>query len=344
MSRQETKPAQNANVITNSNINTDERTVEPYNTYADINEHSTIFPNESDINATIKPYGTGESLYEHTARLQNTIPNEQTAKTAKTPNKANKLLAAVVCLTALLVVSSVVFGVVFVTELTEYSDARREYENLRELAQALERETNVGGEETQEALYNEVPDTQSRLAYTDVPDMQKDFAMLNINPDYVCWLKIDDTLIDYPVVCGTDNEKYLKTSFTGAKSPFGALFIDYRNTPDFFDKHIIIYGHNAKRGDMFHGLLSYLNGSYMDKHPVITIERNGLVYEYKVFAARKTDIKDPAYKLNFETDAEFAEFLSQCGANADAVQILTLSTCTTEDIGDERLIVQAALY
>ena len=69
---------------------------------------------------------------------------------------------------------------------------------------------------------------------------------------------------------------------------------------------------------------------------------NDTLYEYFIFAARKTDIHDPAYQLDFSAEGSFAAFLERNNAPPDATQILTLSTCIGTN-NDQRMIVQGAL-
>jgi len=169
-----------------------------------------------------------------------------------------------------------------------------------------------------------------------------DSSMRAINPDYICWISIEDTTIDHPVVRGKDNEKYLETSFTGEHNPLGALFMDYRCTGESIP-HIIIYGHNAASGDFFGNLHKFLDWHYMEEHPYITLKINGRTVEYEIFSVRKTDISDPAYFLNFNEPGSFREFAQRCGAPRNAAQILTLSTCVSEGNDDERLIIQGSI-
>jgi SrtB family sortase len=175
---------------------------------------------------------------------------------------------------------------------------------------------------------------------TDEGDFDNIMAVLN--PDYVCWLKIDGTAVDYPVVRAGDNEKYLNLSFDNEENVYGSIFMDYRcggaDTP-----HIIIYGHNTKDGDMFGGLRSFLDKKYVEAHPVIKIIANDETYEYEIFSARMTDITDPAYNLRFEEPDSFERFLSDCGASKSARQVVTLSTCVSGSDKDERVVVQGML-
>jgi len=169
-----------------------------------------------------------------------------------------------------------------------------------------------------------------------------DEGMREINPDYICWLKIDGTMIDYPVVRAADNEKYLNLSFAGEKNRFGALFMDYRCAGSHVP-HIIIYGHNVKNGYMFGTLRNFLDKNFTAKNPVISLRVNDRLVEYEVFSARKTNLHDPAYYIDFREPGSFEAFLLRNGAPESARQILTLSTCVSGNDSDERVIVQAAL-
>ena len=86
----------------------------------------------------------------------------------------------------------------------------------------------------------------------ETPDvMEKYSALYNKNKRLIGWLKIDDTLIDYPVMQTSNNEYYLEYNFNQEYDKNGSIFIDAscdivnRNT------NLILYGHNMKSGKMF---------------------------------------------------------------------------------------------
>ena len=169
-----------------------------------------------------------------------------------------------------------------------------------------------------------------------------DAEMRQINPDFVCWITVEGTNINYPVVRGSDNETYLYRSFFGEPTQFGVPFMDYRNVGSFVP-HIIIYGHNTRHNNLFSGLHSFLNRGFFEENRTISIKVNGRVVEYEIFSARLTDINDPAYFLNFTYPGAFEAFLERNSAPADAVQIITLSTCVRSPNDNDRLVVQGVL-
>jgi len=166
-----------------------------------------------------------------------------------------------------------------------------------------------------------------------------DVEMRSINPDYVAWIRIDGTSIDYPVVRGSDNEKYVNTSFYGEKKKAGAIFMDYRCIGDPIP-HIIIYGHNLHEGGMFTDLRKLIDKQFLEANNIITLTVNGYEVDFEIFSARRTDIYDPAYNLDLNTPRDFARFANRINAPIRATQIITLSTCVSQGNDDERVIVQ----
>ena len=187
-----------------------------------------------------------------------------------------------------------------------------------------------------------LPDTPG-VIWSTIEDYEK--RMREINPDYVGLIRIEGVL-DYPVVRGSDNVKYLSTSYGGDENLFGAIFMDYRcvgeNVPN-----IIIYGHNAvdtnSNSYLFHGLHQFLNEQFIAANQTIIFVENDMLFEYEIFSARITDINDQAYQLDFSAPGSSAAFLERNGAPPDATQILTLSTCYVGGGDDGRLVVQGAL-
>lgn len=88
------------------------------------------------------------------------------------------------------------------------------------------------------------------------------------NEDVVGWIYCPDTRVNYPVLQGEDNAKYLHHMITKEYNFAGSIFMDYRNKPDLSDTGTIIYGHHMKNGSMFQMLHNYVDQSYYDEHPV----------------------------------------------------------------------------
>ena len=166
-------------------------------------------------------------------------------------------------------------------------------------------------------------------------------GLLEVNPDFIGWISIDD-IINYPVVRGDNNVRYLDSTFTGQRNPAGTVFMDHRNAQGFGSDVCILYGHNMKDRTMFAQLHKYREKEFMEEHPnIIIVTHTGEVLVYRVFAARLTFEQNRAYKLNFPDSAAAARVFPN--APDDASRFLLLSTCTNSSHNDERLLVYAAL-
>ena len=234
-----------------------------------------------------------------------------------------------------IVISTIVMTLAIMLVHAYYTDVRN---SRAETARLLEIAEQSGALAAQEEHTG--PAYTAELSYQ--PHMDFDAQMREINPDFICWIRIDGTPVDYPVVRGRDNIEYLDRSFFGEENLLGTLFMDYRNVGDFVP-HIIIYGHMSRYGDKFGGLLYFLYDDFLEQYNTITLIVGDRVVEYEIFSARITDIHDYAYFLDFSAPGSFAAFLERIGAPPESAQILTLSTCLSAGDDDGRIVVQAAL-
>lgn len=175
-------------------------------------------------------------------------------------------------------------------------------------------------------------------------------ALKEINEDYLFWLYIPGTNINYPVVKAENNEEYLYKNFKGEENKGGCLFVDSRNVSE-EDDNIIIHGHNMKDKSMFGTLSKLLNSEYLNENKKIYIYLENKVLEYEIFSVYVNNGDFDPYQPNFNTDEEFNEYISNVRSksfyNFDYIEdnkrnILTLSTCTNAT-GEERTIVNAKL-
>ena len=178
-------------------------------------------------------------------------------------------------------------------------------------------------------------------------------ACLAQNSDFVAWLTIPGTKIDYPVVRSDRTGYYLHHLFSGKESKLGCLFSltssDYR-TPS---RNIAIYGHHLSQSNaMFTTLLRYKDASYCASHSQVHLETLYGVRDYSVFAVVSMNINDwDTATASFSSDTAFMAFVNRArqealyetGVSVTAEDhILTLITCDRSYGGaDGRLIVMA---
>ena len=178
-------------------------------------------------------------------------------------------------------------------------------------------------------------------------------ACLVQNRDFVAWLSIPGTKINYPVVRSDNAEYYLHHLFTGKESKLGCLFSlkssDYQ-TPS---KNIAIYGHHISHSDaMFSTLMDYKDASYCAAHSMIRVNSLYGDRTYRIFAVLNMNVSDwDAATASFSSNESFLRFVNRAikqsmyntGVKVSAEDnILTLITCDRSYGGASgRLIVMA---
>lgn len=180
-------------------------------------------------------------------------------------------------------------------------------------------------------------------------------ALKKVNPDVQGWLYQKGTVINYPVVQGTDNDTYLHTRFDKQWSGGGTLFVDYRMEKDFRGFNSIIYGHHMKDGSMFRSIRGYTKeDGYYDKHKTLELATPHGNYHLVVFSAFITKATDEdTYKMTYD-EAEKQAYIdrawerSELPITKDSVDVtkndrlVTLSTCAY-DYEEARYIVMCKM-
>lgn len=115
----------------------------------------------------------------------------------------------------------------------------------------------------------------------------------NQNQDYVAWLTIPGTIIDYPVMHTPDDPQYyLKRAFDKSDASGGTLFVG--ENCDVNSTSLIIYGHNMKNDTMFGTLDEYKNKEFWEEHKTFQLEKRDELAEYEVIYAVYTNIPNIA--------------------------------------------------
>lgn len=180
------------------------------------------------------------------------------------------------------------------------------------------------------------------------PDFAPDWAALRaVNPDIVGWIWQSGTTINYPLLKGADNEKYLKTTYNNQSSRLGSIFLDYRSSLS--GRNAVIYGHNAGNGMMFATLVKYRNRAYYDENPYFYIITEAGTEKYQIFSVYQVTTDSDTYTFSFDSDAAYEAYLRavqmRSAYNTGVTvgvddEVVTLSTCT--NTGEEiRFVVHA---
>ena len=178
-----------------------------------------------------------------------------------------------------------------------------------------------------------------------MPDtVKKAIYASNANEDIIGWIKIDNTVIDYPLLQSLDNSYYLTHNYKKEKSTHGSIFL--KSECDFKDKNsnLIIYGHSMKDGSMFKQLLDYKDKTFFNLHKTIKIATKTEEYKYQIVAVFKSKIyyqdEQDVFKYynqtRFEDEQEYNRFVNNAkkeglydtGVSAKyGEQLITLITC-----------------
>lgn len=171
------------------------------------------------------------------------------------------------------------------------------------------------------------------------------------NKDTIGWLKIKDTVIDYPVVQSFDNEYYLKRDFYGRNNVYGWIFADSRNTFPNLLQNTIIYGHNTSAGIMFGDLIKLFDEDWYEKdeHKYIYFSTEKENYKFQIFSVYRitntNDYLDVTFNNNFNEYINLIKNRSFYNFNVDVLdeKIITLSTCFDVQSSSVKLVVHAKL-
>lgn len=181
-------------------------------------------------------------------------------------------------------------------------------------------------------------------------------TLYNKNKNLIGWIKIDDTIIDYPVMQASDNEYYLDHNLEREYDRNGSLFLDKECSITDRSTNLIIYGHHMKSGKMFGDLDKYKSESYFKEHPVIqfdTIYEKGTyevmyVFNSKIYYEDEIVFKyyqfiDALSEQEFNSNMQEMQKMSlyDTGVRAEyGDELLTLSTCDYGET-DARFVVVA---
>ncbi|MBR4514099.1 MAG: class B sortase [Lachnospiraceae bacterium] len=255
----------------------------------------------------------------------------------------------------LMVICAAVFVICAVYLIKYYAASKKSedtYSSLRELidtgedmpvdlsSAVFEEETAEGGKaDGKKDVAKYFTEVNGKKVY------KKYAALYEKNPDFIGWLTLYDTVIDYPVMqTPGDEEKYLHLDFDGNYSSAGTPFADTDSSIEPASDNIIIYGHNMNTKKMFYELTNYDDEEFYKNHKTIIFDTIYGPGEYEVVAAFRTQAYPKettgVFKyyefFNAESKEDFDAYIESCRAltpyamDSTAVygdKLITLSTC-----------------
>ena len=225
-----------------------------------------------------------------------------------------------------LLIASLVFVVSSGLLIKELIQSKKEKENLNALA-------NIVNVDNYQSL---IEKEKARIKVFN--------TLYEENNDFIGWLKVEGTHIDYPVMyTPNEPEYYLRRDFNKNHAMSGLPFIGMDNTLNPPSDQVIIYSHNMKDGTMFSDLTLYEDSSFWEEHKIIQFSTMDEQISYEIFSAFYTTVSgnetDEFQYYNFvnaENESVYNTFIHQAESmslydtevNVEYKdQILTLSTC-----------------
>lgn len=212
----------------------------------------------------------------------------------------------------------------------------------------------------------EIKEVDSDIKLINLPDNKKDEIynfenesflevdfenLLKINEDTVGYIKVNGTIIDYPIVKTVDNDFYLNHSFDKSKNKAGWIFLDYRSSLSSLDYNTIIYGHRRKDNSLFGSLKNVLDIDWFNEisNHIIKISTPKYNYIWLIFSVYTVPDETYYIKTYFKTRDDYNEFINTI-LNRSIYKfntyvnvkdkILTLSSCYGDN---ERIVAHAKL-
>lgn len=176
-----------------------------------------------------------------------------------------------------------------------------------------------------------------------------------VNEDVVAWITVGGTNIDYPVLQGEDNLKYMNKDVYGEFSLAGSIFLDYRNKPDFSDNYSLIYGHNMDKHLMFGDLALFKDKAFFaENKDAILLMINGISQDLGVVSILQVsagtdeifnpfhwskDLKGLSDFLKENSIWYHSDMIEKLELNPNKYGIVALATCSDGNTNDRTVLI-----
>lgn len=238
-------------------------------------------------------------------------------------------------LIAIFVVSLIGFSVNFYKEYSADKALKEQQESLKnQMTEAV----------TKEPVKNEI-----------LPKFQ---SLHEGNNDFIGWLTIENTKIDYPVMQLIEDENYyMSHDYEKNENINGSLVLDSDSVAGVGTKefnyengkkpstNLIIHGHTMRSGEMFGDLSDYENEDYMKAHKIIKFSSLYEEREYEVISVFRSQVynkSDNVFKFYKFFEAETQEEFDYWYSNIKEMSVF--DTGVTAEFGDEFITLTCCAY
>ena len=229
-------------------------------------------------------------------------------------------------------IAALVCGFLFVQQTHDAKESAEVFEALAEMVvEEKADEPNFEIDDTEE------DDLEDKAAIREAISRYE--ALYEENRDFVGWVKIEGTNINYPIVQNREDPCfYLNHGFDKSYSAYGVPFMDAKCSFS-FSNNLIVYGHHMNNGTMFADLEKYKDKTFWENHKQIQFDTLEGLGTYEVVAAFAFDTNHDQFMFNdyYNMDeVEYWEFIENCqlraayetGVQAEyGENLITLVTC-----------------
>lgn len=259
----------------------------------------------------------------------------------------------------MMIILAAVFAAIFLVSAfvlwQDYKDQKESAEAFDDIANLVVIETEPT-EVPEETTDETEPNTEPEETVPELTAFEKYSAVYEQNSDFVGWLSIEGTNINYPVMQTIDEPNfYLKRAFDKSYSDYGVPYVQ-ENCDLATSDNLVIYGHNMSNGSMFADLCKYESEDFYKEHPVVHFDTLAGYGEYEIVAVFKTvAYSKNGFKyyhfVNAADEDDFNTFMDRCkglalydtGVYAEyGDKLITLSTCEYSR-ANGRMVVVAKL-
>ena len=243
-------------------------------------------------------------------------------------------------------IGAVLFTALFlfsgIMAMRQYKDTKQSAEAFNAVADLVKPAPTPVLTSVEDATSEDGTDTPA--SYEPAPKLtayDKYAAVYEQNSDFIGWISIEDTKINYPVMQTPGNRDfYLKHAFDKSYSEYGVPYMQ-ENCKLGLSDNCVIYGHHMQDGFMFADLCKFESEDFYKEHKTIHFDTLAGYGEYEIVCVFKTAAyAADGFKYYHFVDAadaaEFNSFLSTCqslalydtGVSAEyGDKLITLSTC-----------------
>ncbi|MBR1565444.1 MAG: class B sortase [Oscillospiraceae bacterium] len=193
------------------------------------------------------------------------------------------------------------------------------------------------------------PPTPTPVPYTP-PDAL--YESWELNHHVIAWLDIPSSSISYPILLHpTEDNHYLNINIDGSYGYPGCIYVNSMEGQSFETFNTVIYGHNMADGTYFGSLKNYNDADFRAAHREIDIYTPTEKHSYELCAVvtyddryitDRYDDDDPADRMAFlRSLQDFGAVIDESVPVSTEGHIITLSTCVG-GMPNNRLLIVAA--